>query len=544
MDNNNRNTRSVIILDVVWEASKKALLEELSLKDRVHSFACALSIPINYTGPYAMIPENLNIDEHLQAYPVTNYYFVRTNSDHIRSVNRYKTMGSYFDVERLIYLIGLISSIPSKNKDSIDERGFVHINTPLLRNFFKDYLSYLDYLVRTGIFICDGQYIPGKISKGFKFAPQYEESRLIKYTYCAFRQGVPTVAIPTEIYDKETKKQIYNPLLDFPYLSYWYEQKLLHIDEPNASEYAYYVMQEKFKSGKTSWDINKDKSRGGYICRKYPRSQYNAIMHNISSIAAGDYNAIIDSNVHRLHSAITNMQKKYRKFLTYDGRQLVSMDIANCQPYLLCLLLNPLFWDKTSSIKINIGKLPSNVQEWFSEEQISDIVRYLYSLNREQVKDYILKVSKGDIYEYMVNVLNTGNTSNPVDKETVKTMMLIVFFSSNRYFHQAEAVLKRIFNQHFPAIYDLIKLTKVNHKEDLACLLQSLESEIILHRCCKRIWEEGDHQVPVFTIHDSITTTIEYSEYVKRVMEEELLNVIGVSPTIKVEYWGNQINPH
>lgn len=544
MDNNNRNTRSVIILDEVWEESKKNILEWLSLQDRVHLIVSALSIPTKYTGPCAMIPENLNIDEHLQAYPVTDYSFVRTNSDHIRSVNRYNTMGSYFDEERLIYLIGLISSIPSKNKDSIDERGFVHINTPLLRNFFKDYLSYLDYLVRTGIFICDGQYIPGIISRGFKFAPQYEESRLIKYTYSTVRQGERTVAIPTEIYDKDTKKLTHNPLLDFPYLFYWYEQKLLQIDEPNASEYAFNVMQEKFNSGITSWDINKDKSRGGNICRKYPRSQYNAIMHNISSIAAGDYNAKIDSNVHRLHSAITNMQKKYRKFLSYDGRQLVSMDIANCQPYLLCLLLNPLFWDKTSSININIGKLPPNVQEWFSEEQISDIVSYLNSLNSEQVQDYILKASNGVIYEYMVNVLNTGNTSNHVDKETVKTMILIVFFSSNRYFHQADAELKRIFNQHFPAIYDLIKLTKVNHKEDLACLLQSLESEIILHRCCKRIWEEGNHQVPVFTIHDSITTTIEFSEHVKRVMEEELLNVIGVPPTIKIEYWGNQINPH
>ena len=326
-------------------------------------------------------------------------------------------------------------------------------------------------MVRTEVFTCDGHYIPGKISRGFKFAPQYKETRLIKYTYSTVQQGEQIEAIPSEIYDEATKQYIPNPLLNFPYLSYWYEQKLLRIDEPKASEHAYIIMQKKFMSGVSSWDINRDKSHGNYTCRKYPRSQYNAIMHNISSIALGEYNVKIDSNVHRLHSAITNMQKDYRKFLSYNGTPLVNIDIANSQPYLLCLLLNPLFWDKNSSLNLNIGILPPNIQERFSEEQIANIVNYLHSLNLEQVQEYITKASEGEIYDYMVNIINSRSTSNLVDRDTVKTMILVVFFSSNRYFHQVDAKLKRVFNQHFPSIYELIRLTKSNHKEDLACLL-------------------------------------------------------------------------
>lgn len=64
-----------------------------------------------------------------------------------------------------------------------------------------------------------------------------------------------------------------------------------------------------------------------------------------------------------------------------------------------------------------------------------------------------------------------------------------------------------------------------------------MESEIILHRCCKRIWEEDNHQVPVFTIHDSIATTIEHVEYVQTVMREELTKAIGIAPTLKIEQW-------
>ena len=68
-------------------------------------------------------------------------------------------------------------------------------------------------------------------------------------------------------------------------------------------------------------------------------------------------------------------------------------------------------------------------------------------------------------------------------------------------------------------------------------LLQSIESEIILHRCCKRIWKEGNHQVPVFTIHDSIATTVEHVEWVKGIMQRELTNAIGIPPNLTDEHW-------
>ena len=72
---------------------------------------------------------------------------------------------------------------------------------------------------------------------------------------------------------------------------------------------------------------------------------------------------------------------------------------------------------------------------------------------------------------------------------------------------------------------------------DFACLLQSVESEIILHRCCKRIWDEGGHNVPVFTIHDSIATTAENVGFVRNIMNEELTKASGVHPHFKTELW-------
>jgi len=103
----------------------------------------------------------------------------------------------------------------------------------------------------------------------------------------------------------------------------------------------------------------------------------------------------------------------------------------------------------------------------------------------------------------------------------------------------------------FPAVTKLFSIIKTafrggdkDQHNRLACLLQSIESEIILHRCCKRIWEEGEHKIPVFTIHDSIVTTVDNLEFVKRIMEEELTRNIGLAPSLSIETWDvSNLNP-
>ena len=44
----------------------------------------------------------------------------------------------------------------------------------------------------------------------------------------------------------------------------------------------------------------------------------------------------------------------------------------------------------------------------------------------------------------------------------------------------------------------------------------------------------------MITIHDSIVTTVGNEDYVKRVMEEELVKIVGVAPEIDLEPWFNK----
>ena len=106
--------------------------------------------------------------------------------------------------------------------------------------------------------------------------------------------------------------------------------------------------------------------------------------------------------------------------------------------------------------------------------------------------------------------------------------------------------MKKVFSKTlFPRVAELFRILKteypnVNMEKQhsrLPILLQAIESHIILNKCCKRIWEEREHQVPIFTIHDSIVTTVENVEYVREVMMQELNACIGVPTAPAIEEW-------
>ncbi len=493
-----------------------------------------LAIARKYAGDFAMIPEILDFDKHFAQFPLTDYKFRMKRETGIIVSKK----GIKFDKDRMAYIIGLISSIPASNKDSISEDGYVHIYSKYIQDFFPDYKCYLDYLINTRVVISDGFYIEGKKSIGYKFAPAYENAKLVKYVFNRKFQGkeASSLAVPAQTYNKDTDRLEDNPLVNMPYLSFWYNNKKLTINS-GAREYAWQVKEQKFASGYSSWDDNHDKwdKKNKRYFKKYPKSQYNAAMHNIAAIEIGAYNAKIDSNVHRLHSAITNMQKDFRNFLKYDDKELTAIDISNSQPFLLCILFNPEFWDKDSDTYINIGHLPENIQKMFTPTLLTEIKRYVASIPAANLQNYIREASAGNLYEFMQRKINNPD----IDRSRVKTMILITFFSDNKYISQQteDAALKRRFRELFPEIYDLIAKCKRSRTNRFACLLQSVESDIILNRCCKRIWDEGGHKVPVFTIHDSIATTAENVGLVRNIMDEELYKAAGVHPHFKEETW-------
>lgn len=498
-----------------------------------------VAIGLKYSGYYALIPENLDLDNHILRYPLTNYNFTEIDGK-IYTVNKRNKIGSCFDKERMLYVLDLLNIIPARYKDSVTEDGFVSINSAIIRNYFKDYLSYIEYLIDTNVLVSDNHYEVGEKSIGYKYAPLYENAELVEVYYSRFDIN-EIQPIHEEVYDRTNNCFQPNILLNYPYLAHWYNQKKLNIDTVKAAKYAYLLMRKKFALGYDNWDVNRDKwsKKRNDFCKKFPRTQYNAIRHNINSIKIHDYKAKIDTNVYRLHSVITNMEKDYRNFLTYNGSQLVSIDISNSQPYLMNILFNPEFWKENSTLPLSLYNLPSNIQSHITPSLSIMIGNYLEKLDMNSLEEYRQKTSEGEIYEKIIDIVQEKFRESLTRKQ-IKTMFYIVLFSNNKFFNQPAARLKRLFSEIYPQVYKFVTIIKHKNHPTLACLLQAIESEIILHRCCKRIWAETDRQVPVFTIHDSIVTTIGNEDYVYQIMKEELAKCIGVEPKMKYEYWNYQ----
>jgi hypothetical protein len=59
----------------------------------------------------------------------------------------------------------------------------------------------------------------------------------------------------------------------------------------------------------------------------------------------------------------------------------------------------------------------------------------------------------------------------------------------------------------------------------------------MIQSVAKRISRERP-DLPIFTIHDSIATTIGNEEYVKSIVKEEAYRITGLRVKLGMEYWG------
>ncbi len=148
-------------------------------------------------------------------------------------------------------------------------------------------------------------------------------------------------------------------------------------------------------------------------------------------------------------------------------------------------------------------------------------------------------VNSGDFYRQLSNELYPDNE---FDKKAIKKTMMKTFFSDNRFISDNkfkdnwDASDKRLFKAHFPMVYEVFSLIKRKEKSLLARILQSIESDIIVNKASKRIARERP-DLPIFTIHDSIVTSLGDEDYVATIITEELKNLTDLDVQLGYEYW-------
>jgi hypothetical protein len=209
-------------------------------------------------------------------------------------------------------------------------------------------------------------------------------------------------------------------------------------------------------------------------------------------------------------------RKFYEKTAVLDQKFSHSFNLFNIFPQL-------------SSTHPTIYKFFPTIMIQFDEDSI-------HGQGKQDIDFYRQKVSKGMLYEYIAEEIFqvTGKWFN--DRREIKNMIFSVLYSGNQFIGQPEAESKRLFRTLFPTVYEVFRLIKRNDKTLLPILLQTIEAKLVLNIIAKRFCQEK-LGVPVFTIHDSIVCPVGYEEYAKSIMEQEIIKCIGITPTLKFEYW-------
>lgn len=475
-----------------------------------------------------------------------------------------------FKKDKMNLILHTIISIPVTNKhiDIVD--GFVPLSAAVLQEQFHDYKKYLTYALTTGLLASDGLYIKGYKCTGYKIAIAYGNDL----------QTVPVHDFSLRSSINKRYQELCKSAKGYGHLNAWFG-KGLAINTHHAitflkEEYLLKTEYAELRDFKMVYDIRMlslSGKKGGYKKEeKDPKIQYQQGLLSINRLLDGKYSYTVDSTVGRYHSVLTNMRSPLRNFLTFNGAPLVSIDIKNSQPYLLCLLLQVAFWKSEKIVRPNSkvvyaskrGKTENSkpktalttsfhhdlttmsmntlitidsllIQSTQSTVDYFMLVDIKNILLKSGFEDYIEKVTNGVLYESLQDSFEQVLGYSITDRQELKKAVFQVLFTPNTFIGQEQAAPKRVFKECYPEVYALCNAIKKKDSTLLPRLLQQIESHIMLNVVAKRMQKEFP-KVPIFTVHDSIMTTAEHQELVARVMREELTKCVGYAPTLSTEF--------
>jgi len=280
---------------------------------------------------------------------------------------------------------------------------------------------------------------------------------------------------------------------------------------------------------------------------KYPQIdsvfRFNCRMMVIEEWSKGNYRFKIDDTAGRLHTNLVSLKSQLRGLLTYNEKTLASADIKNSQPLLSLTLLNyNLFIRNDMLRRIAIYNKLFKIQS--NNNSHSNMLRnYIRAWsNAPDVLQYRHLVLSGKIYEYFGHILKReGLVDNLMGNELrkyAKKQLFQTLFNKNQAISYTPAL--KIFKKIFPTVYEIFRRIKFRKHNTLACILQNLEAEIVLLKACRDI-AETNPQIPLFTIHDSIATTVDHIKFVEQKLSQHLQNAIHDIPQIKIELWNESL---
>lgn len=494
------------------------------------------------------LPNNLDIDTILESNPPEfNYYR-----------------------DCFVYILHLINAIPTyKNDFDFDQYyGFIPVNKEMLRDKIHEYRKYLDYLIQNDILEEGTNHVPGKYSKGLKFTSQYRTP--VKPVYITKHTLIKSIVQKKGEHDRNAEAKL-------SFFRKWFNQGL-KIDMDKVAEFL--SLDYEAAKNKIIRKRNGKKYKSGAKAKLLSIEDVVLLSNNAKYIVADKINDIylktepflVDTTSGRLHSPFTQLKKELREYVSYEGNKLCNIDIVNSQPLLALIILDINIFRKMRIDKL-IARYNPNYEEIEQDQttipnpNTTMLVKMIIeNSDKEDVIQYKRAVIGGYFYELFAerlyenrlipkDILSIENAESKkvIIRKYAKAAIFRAFFEEtsavywNRYVKAFAFCFPNVFS-----IFQLVKLgeglrteysnNRLSRKKEkglyttLACIFQRFESNLVLHIACAEVNEKYP-DIPIYTIHDSIVTTVEHAETVQQIFRNHLISVLGVEPQLKIEVW-------
>ena len=468
-----------------------------------------------------LIPMNLNLEKFLLVNPPKFKY----------------------QKDKFVYILNLMYTIQARNKAIKENKkydGKVPINAQILQKKIRNYSDYLNYLIENKILETDNNPIIGEKSKWYWFTKLYNVKPKL-YTVKGFK--IKKIMIIE-------KKEI-GELKDYIHLSKWFNSSLT-IDRISALSYTESIYNINMQNAEKRTKRNVKSKAISKVIRSNSTS-----VTSIEMINSQNYFFNQDHTGNRIHTNLSNLKSELRNYLTYDNKQLVCVDIKNSQPYFSLALLNPDFYLSNNN-PINIYNLKSQKEEFNTsphshiKQSNRSIIHYMLVKtpsntinqlsNEKEFNLYTQLVTSGELYEYFGEKFNQKYNFRLGNRDVIKKKIFLILYSDENTLN-FDIVIKcrKLFEELFPTVNKIFRLIKEEHHQALAILLQNIESAFILDIVTK---DFAIHfpKIPIYTIHDSISTLEGYENIIRDLIYSKSLKFIDCSPTVHIDYWNPKNN--
>ena len=407
-----------------------------------------------------------------------------------------------------------------------DSDGFVRLKHDYLRRFIprEKIPTIRDRLQEQGVIEWHKHYSPESHSYGFRLTPEYQETKRVLCDNQRLNNKIAQI-------QKVGSLPVHNWLRkQFEKLTFDLEMAKSII--PN--------LEQTPRPGKKS----------------LPKHEYQQLLLNSAiRLANKDIWFKVD-NYGRVHTPMTSIITDLRQCCFVNGQSLVEMDLANSQPLFAAIcgkrffssnkqkqqLINKQFNRKenpycvqeiarirknetqkqntqeNNHTRIMTSELPSGV-EIIGLKDTSKVEKKVNNLPLDLI-DYSSLCERGEFYESLIR--------DDMDRSKFKQQLYADVFFGRGY---KPSGVRYEFERRYPSIAQMLRsLKKTNYKHS-SHVLQNYESTMFIYRICGRIMKENP-DAPVFTIHDSLMTTLQHKDYIYDVMMSEFES-LGVRPTIR-----------